>query len=731
MYYRSIDEGLQSDFSVGRTVVEGDSVLLLDASVDGQGGTIRDKPVWDVDQIAFQLNRGEGVKYYEGVGYNSGANWDGAQGTANNQWYWLPVTKAQGGEAGLLSEGGPGATGPLTTLTFGFYETLLTLPEPYIYQTTTGSYAYLLGNGRGGALAQGFSAFSSAQREAARQAIASWDELIDVSFVETPFSQGDINFMNTTTGPVQASAYLPYDYGSSSRINYAGDKVSYYEIAGDIFVNPNQSSNFLFDEGQYGMTTLVHEIGHSLGLEHPGEYNFGPGFAVTYENGAEYYQDSRQYSIMSYWDGEETGAAYVDWEFLTYRYSSTPNVHDIAAIQRIYGADMTTRTGDDTYGFNMSLSSVGRNDDGFNFVETPHPVVTIWDAGGNDTLDLSGYDTPSIIDLNPGAFSSAGGFLSAEIPTLEEINARRAEAGLPARTQATYDLYVELFGASYTNGLMRDNISIAYNVTIENAVGGGGDDSISGNSVANVLTGNGGDDTLMGRGGDDSLLGGIGSDTATYVNAGGSVTINLAAGTATGADGNDTLDSIENAIGSAYDDIITGSAVANILNGGAGVDTIRGGDGLDVATLGDGDDFFLAEVTATKQVLKTGSMSVDIITDFDAAGNDTIDLSGLGVAMSFRGTAASKKVGDLTYKTYDSLNGAENALGFDIDGQPGAGGIGGPVTVVYGNLDGGKADFAIILLNTSSVDASDFDFGDPVSAMAAGGGRYEPDNFFY
>ena len=103
-------------------------------------------------------------------------------------------------------------------------------------------------------------------------------------------------------------------------------------------------------------------------------------------------------------------------------------------------------------------------------------------------------------------------------------------------------------------------------------------------------------------------------------------------------------------------------------------------------------------------------MSVDIITDFDALGDDVVDLSGLGVAMTFRGTDANKNAGDLTYKTYTSVNGAEKALGIDIDGQPGASGVSGPVTVVYGNTDGGSADFAIILLNTSSVDAGDFDF---------------------
>jgi serralysin len=89
------------------------------------------------------------------------------------------------------------------------------------------------------------------------------------------------------------------------------------------------------------------------------------------------------------------------------------------------------------------------------------------------------------------------------------------------------------------------------------------------------------------------------------------------------------------------------------------------------------------------------------------------------MSLTFRGTAASKNAGDLTFKTFDSVNGAESALGFDIDGQTGASGISGPVTVVYGNTNGGAADFAIILLNTASVDASDFNFGTPAAVSGA------------
>ena len=179
---------------------------------------------------------------------------------------------------------------------------------------------------------------------------------------------------------------------------------------------------------------------------------------------------------------------------------------------------------------------------------------------------------------------------------------------------------------------------------------------------------------------------------------------------------------IENASGGSGDDVLIGNSASNVLTGNAGNDVliagtgddfVYGGDGLDVITLGGGTDIFVAEVGASKLALKgpnKGSMSVDIITDFKVDGSDQIDVSDLG-AFTFNGTNANKHAGDLTYKTFDSVNGAEKALGFDIDGQAGASGISGPVTVVYGNTDGGAADFAIVLLNTSGVSASDFIFG--------------------
>lgn len=601
-YTRSLIDGYHDDFSLGR--IYRDDIAALEASVDGKGGAIRGKPIFTIDQAAFYLNRGDGLITDGGVTYESGAVWAGAAGEGN-RYYTLAASKTNGG------------VGPLTTLTYGFYETKATLPDPYVYtDAADGTNQQYVGF----AVANGFSALSAAQRVAARDAITSWDDLISVTFKETSFQDGDINFMNTTTGPAQASAYLPYDYGATGIVQDDGTLVTYAEISGDVFIaTPSiNSSNGLFDEGQYGLTTLIHELGHSLGMEHPGAYNFGPGFAVTYENGAEYYQDSNQYSIMSYWDSEETGANHVDWELMTYRYPSTPMVHDVAAIQRIYGADMTTRTGDTVYGFN---SNAGR--ESFDFNLTPMPVATIWDAGGNDTIDVSGYSTPSIIDLNPGTFSSVGGFYSETIPTLEEINARRAAVGLAPRTQATYDAYLEITGNTYRSGLMTDNLGIAYGATIENAVGGTGNDLLIANNVAN------------------RLVGGAGIDTVSYRSATAAVTASLAAGGTVGYAKGDSYVGIESLEGSAFgdtlfggagDDLLFGMAGNDRLTGGAGndnvyggrgIDTIRGGLGNDVLFGDAGDDTLYGE--DGNDVLVGGDGSDTLV---GGAGNDVLRGSG-------------------------------------------------------------------------------------------------------
>jgi Ca2+-binding RTX toxin-like protein len=129
---------------------------------------------------------------------------------------------------------------------------------------------------------------------------------------------------------------------------------------------------------------------------------------------------------------------------------------------------------------------------------------------------------------------------------------------------------------------------------IENLTGSSYADRLSGDATNNVLNGGPGDDVLDGRGGQDSLIGGGGTDTADYSDAPNGVTVDLAAGTASGW-GLDALSAIANVTGSPYADQITGDGNANALSGGGGDDVITGGDGGDTVAGGLGNDTLLIQ----------------------------------------------------------------------------------------------------------------------------------------
>ncbi|ASP48717.1 M10 family metallopeptidase C-terminal domain-containing protein [Cognaticolwellia beringensis] len=368
----------------------------------------------------------------------------------------------------------------------------------------------------------GLSGFSEAQKNAARNSIQFWDDLIAPKFIERGTKGADIQFSNSHD-PGQAYAYYP-EYGFT---NAKG-----WKFFGDIFVaTPDVNwTNAWLNFGGYGVTTLVHEIGHTLGLSHPGAYN-GSG-ATNYVSQAEYAQDSNQYSLMSYWGDEETsnqpfGGGIVDWSTGFYNYPHTPMVHDILAIQTAYGADSTTRSDDTVYGWNSTAGNVV-----YDFSENLFPIVTIYDAGGIDTIDMSGANASVFIDLNDGQYSSG----AASVPSEDEINRRRqlmrdaGNTGLGNVGVGTTDFWQNLTttaheefltaetGVSGLGVTSHDNIAIAYGTIIENAIGSSKRDYLRGNAADNVLTGNGGDDVLEGMAGADTYIGGEGFDTFVFTN---------------------------------------------------------------------------------------------------------------------------------------------------------------------------------------------------------------------
>ena len=133
---------------------------------------------------------------------------------------------------------------------------------------------------------------------------------------------------------------------------------------------------------------------------------------------------------------------------------------------------------------------------------------------------------------------------------------------------------------------------------VEDVIGSAGNDVISGDDGPNELNGSVGDDLVDGRAGDDELegspgndrfVGGDGIDEAQFNYSPVAVTVDLAAGTATGQ-GSDTITQVENVRGTIHDDVLAGDGGPNQLIGGLGDDTLGGGPGDDFLRAERGDD---------------------------------------------------------------------------------------------------------------------------------------------
>jgi len=186
--------------------------------------------------------------------------------------------------------------------------------------------------------------------------------------------------------------------------------------------------------------------------------------------------DSAQYSIMSYNEHPDS--------IFDGRKAITPMLYDIAAVQYLYGANNSYNTGDDSYQF-----------------ATSGDILTIWDAAGTDVFDFSNQHHAVSVSLLAGEFSSVG-YLDGEV-----------------------------------RGAI-NNIAIAFDVVIENAIGSDYADTIVGNGEDNVIAGGLGDDRLFGEGGSDIAVIDVASEDAQIVFTDGGVEISSLQGV-------DSLQSIE------------------------------------------------------------------------------------------------------------------------------------------------------------------------------------------
>ena len=426
-----------------------------------------------------------------------------------------------------------GAVGTGTTLSYSFP---WAAGGSAVFYGAPGNGAYSTLNEPAAAVVYGL---NSIQQTAVSNTLLAWSNVANITFqatTDTSTNVGDIRIAFTSATDAMGLAW-----------GWTYTPNAFYPNSGDIWISTLQSgaTDPDWSTGSYNYYSLIHEIGHSLGLKHPFE-------GVTQLPAT---LDNRQQTAMSYTDAANSDFGTItQYTSTSYSWSiaaivpETPMVLDIAAIQHLYGANLNYRTGDDVYTFDPARPF----------------YMAIWDAGGNDTIDVNNFSENCRIDLTPGSYSSIR-ILSDPLP---------AGVSAPGYTP-TYD--------------GTDNLGIAYGAIIENAVGGSGSDTLIGNDAANSLDGGAGNDALYGGAGNDAYYLNTINDTVVEYSAEGidSIWANFNYSLA-------GLLNVENlyAYGTAGC-ILTGSGAGNTIGGASGNDTLVGNGGYDVfvfAASGNGID---------------------------------------------------------------------------------------------------------------------------------------------
>jgi serralysin len=445
----------------------------------------------------------------------------------------------------------------------------------------TSASFYSAGSAPNGETTDNFGALNTTQQNYVRSALQQYSAVIPVTFTEvteTASNHADLRFA-LSDAPSTAWAYFP------TSASYGGD--SWYNKSSGNYDNPVR--------GNYAAHTFLHEFGHAMGLEHGHDPSNAWG-ALPAQH------DSLEYSVMTYRTyvgGPTNGYTYGTWSA-----PQTLMQDDIAALQYLYGANFNTQQGNTVYTWSPMtgqsfVNGVGQATPGGNKI-----FMTLWDGGGNDTYDFSNYATNLTINLQPGAWTT-----------------------MSSTQLANLDLGHNAAG-NIANALLYNNDTRSL---IENAIGGSGNDSLTGNAAANNLNGGAGSDSLFGLAGSDTLdggasadamFGGLGDDIYLIDNVSDQVTENA----------NEGFDTVRSSInfqivnyvevlelqgsanligwGNGSENILVGNSGDNklygdtggdtlyglggndILDGGAGADILDGGSGADTMVGGLGDDLY-------------------------------------------------------------------------------------------------------------------------------------------
>ena len=620
---------------------------------------------------------------------------------------------SDGGDTPSPVEGGPTDGFTISTISTTGQNDIDSLLQTYRWGSGSGTVEMTYSFGTSNSVYQsgyseptnGFGEFSEHQKAATRSVLDYWANVADITFTEVTDSAsvaGDFRFAKSSE-PSTAWAYLP-NSGATG---------------GDVWVGPSSYYNDM-SEGTYGFQTMLHEMGHALGLMHTHQ----GATAATSDI------DWTGYSVMSYRSYENAPLTGYTQNY----YPTTPMINDIKAIQHIYGANTSHNTGDTTY----SWTTGGR------------VLETIWDAGGTDTIDWSNQTSAAEINLTSGVWSKLGPSYYSKWPTVEDRTLMIAENAVIENA----------IGGSAAD-------TIVGNTAANVLTGGGGSDALTGGSgndrfvfasgfgsdtISDFTAGDGSDDTLdfsaygyttysqieanisMADVSGNAVLT-LGSDTITLTG----VTVasldvddfyNVVAGPTTGDDtldgtsGADTIDGLagNDAIsgnggndflrGGDGDDLISGNTGDDSLYGDAGADTLNGGTGDDSLSGGSGRDTFTFSASFGNDTINDFTVGFDSINlsalsiaDFTALLSNTADVSGNAVitlsgnTITLTGvTKAQLQQGDFIGVNPVGTSGNDTITGFDTNDT--INGLAGNDIINGGagddTLDGGSGDDRLV-----------------------------------
>ncbi|MDA9991214.1 M10 family metallopeptidase C-terminal domain-containing protein [Paracoccaceae bacterium] len=400
-------------------------------------------------------------------------------------------------------------------------------------------------------------AFSASQKAAVRLALEQFSNVADIIFVEVAETASEVGTLRF--------GFTDHNYGNSW--GWATPPSS-TAVGGDIWIASESRSETFIRGADNNFASIMHEIGHALGLKHPFEG----------ANQLPKAQDFANYTLMSYTDPEnyyyyDTSGNY------NYLISSTPMVYDIAALQHLYGA-ASHNTGNTVYEYDPSKP----------FVEA------IWDSGGYDTLDLSNFNKACTVNLTPGAYSTI------------VCTSWSMTDNLGIASGAIIEKVIGGAGNDVITGNSQNNV----------LDGGRGNDTIYGGAGNDVF------DQGSIRAGTDKFYGGDGDDFY-FIYSSGQIDEVIEYSN----EGTDTVkldltssyilpENVENLTVFKNDSnkVLSGNGLNNVIRAQGGNDTIDGGAGDDTIYCGAGNDTLTGRLGSDEFVFYLGD-GANIITDFD------------------------------------------------------------------------------------------------------------------